>query len=48
MIIGHSVGVAAAQAAAAAKAGGADVHTLDLGALHEALLADGQILEPES
>ena len=47
MIIGHSVGVAAAQAAAAAKAGGADVHTLDLGKLHEALLADGQIVEPE-
>ena len=49
MIVGHSVGVASAQAARAAAPGvGADVHQLDLDALHAALLADGQILTTPS
>ena len=40
MVIGHSIGVAAAQAAA----DGADVQALDMQKLHAALLEDGQIL----
>ena len=47
MIVGHSMGVAAALAvrAAASSSQPVDVHRLDLSELHAALLADGQILE---
>ena len=49
MVLGEIAGVAAALAAAAACAAGGGpglVHGVDLGALHAALLAAGQVLHP--